>query len=48
MSTTEVIEQIDKLALEEQKEVFAFLARKILAGDHGANKPWLGKKLSFE
>jgi hypothetical protein len=48
MSATELIAEIDKLPSEEQKEVFAFLARKILAGDDCASKPWLGKRLSFE
>ncbi len=48
MSATEVIEQIDKLPSEQQKEVFAFLARKMLAADESASKPWLGKRLTFE
>jgi hypothetical protein len=48
MSTTELIAQIDKLPSAEQKEVFAFLARKILAGGDHASKPWVGKRLSFE
>jgi len=48
MSATEVIEQIDKLPSEEQKEVFTILARKIIASDRGTAKQWLGKKLSFD
>ena len=48
MSATEVIEQIDKLPSEAQKEVFTFLAKKILAGEGGSGKSWLGKRLSFE
>ena len=48
MSAAEVIEQIDKLPSEEQKAVFTFLARKILAGGGTSSKPWLGKQLSFE
>ena len=48
MSATEVIEQIDKLPSEEQREVFVFLARKMLAAQDAASKPWLGKRLSFE
>ncbi|HVM46857.1 MAG TPA: hypothetical protein VMU04_02470 [Candidatus Acidoferrum sp.] len=48
MSASEVIEQIDKLGADEQKKVFTFLARKILANDGTSGKPWLGKRLSFE
>ena len=48
MSAIELIEQIDRLPSEEQREVFVFLARKILTADDRASKPWLGKKLSFE
>jgi hypothetical protein len=48
MSAAEVIEQINKLPSEAQKEVFAFLARKVMAGKGPSLKPWLGKKLSFE
>jgi len=48
MSATEVIEEINKLPVRDQKEVFAFLARKILTQDSNEPKPWLGKKLSFE
>ena len=48
MSAIEVIEEINKLPMGDQKEVFTFLARKILADDSNTAKPWLGKKLSFE
>jgi len=48
MSATEVIEQINKLPTEEQKEVFVFLAKKVVASNSANPKPWLGKKLSFD
>ena len=48
MSATELIEEINKLPVPDQKEVFAFLARKILAESGDEPKPWLGKKLSFD
>jgi hypothetical protein len=48
MSATEVIEQINRLPAEEQKKVFVFLAEKVIADNDGSEKPWLGKKLSFE
>jgi hypothetical protein len=48
MSATEIIEQIQKLPREGQKEVFRFLAETIIASPEGTSKPWLGKKLSFE
>jgi len=48
MSASEIIEEIDKLPSEGQKEVFVFLAKKIITSGTGKAKPWLGKKLSFE
>jgi len=48
MSTTEIIEQIDKLPAEEQEKVFSFLAGKIVSKRTGGSKRWFGKKLSFE
>ena len=48
MSTIEVMDQIERLPVEEQKEVFVLLAKKIVAGQNGNPKPWLGKKLSFD
>ena len=48
MSTREIIEQINKLPSAEQKEVFVFLAGKVVAAQGTNAKPWLGKKLSFE
>ena len=48
MSATEVIEQIEELPSEEQEQVFAFLAGRIIAKRGGASARWLGKKLSFE
>ena len=48
MSAAEVIEQLNRLPSEDQKEVFTFLAKKIIAENGEAAKPWLGKKLSFE
>jgi len=48
MSATEIMEQIEKLPLDQQKEIFVFLTRKVV-GESGANpKPWLGKKLSYD
>ena len=48
MSATEVMEQIERLPVEEQQEIFVLLARKVIAGQNGNPKPWLGKKLSFD
>jgi hypothetical protein len=48
MSANEIMQQIEKLPLEEQQELFVLMTRKV-AGGNGANpKPWLGKKLSFD
>ena len=48
MSATQVIEEIEKLPSEEQKQVFVFLVGKLMAGEEPKSKPWLGKKLSFD
>ncbi len=48
MSTTEIMEQIERLPLSEQHEIFAKLARKVAAETATEPKPWLGKKLSFD
>lgn len=48
MSATEVIAEINGLPPEEQKQVFAFMVRKVLAERNPETKPWVGKKLSFE
>jgi hypothetical protein len=48
MSATEVIAEISKLPTEEQKQVFVFLAEKLLPQARGNPKQWLGHKLSFE
>lgn len=48
MSTTEVMEQIERLPVEEQKELFVLLARKVVTAGSGNPKPWLGKRLSFD
>lgn len=48
MSATEIIEQIEKLPLPEQEEVFAQLAQKVVRRRSGVSRPWLGKKLSFD
>jgi len=40
--------QIEKLPIEEQKEIFIFLTRKVVGGHEPIQKPWLGKKMSFE
>lgn len=48
MSATEVIAEINNLPLEEQREVFAFMVKKIAGERAGDAKPWLGKKLSFD
>jgi hypothetical protein len=48
MSATEIIEQIDRLPTEEQKEIFVFLTKKVVGGQSAKSASWLGKKLSFE
>jgi hypothetical protein len=48
MSKAEVIEQITNLPTEDQREIFTFLASKVLTEKTGEKKPWAGKKLSFE
>jgi hypothetical protein len=48
MSAVEVIEEINKLPVGDQKEIFTFLARKILTHNSSEPKPWLGKRLSFD
>ena len=48
MSATEIIEKIDQLPTEEQKEIFVFLTKKVVGGQNADAKEWLGKKLSFE
>jgi hypothetical protein len=48
MSATQVIEEINSLPAEEQQEVFAFLAQKMIGRCKGTEKPWLGRKLSFD
>ena len=47
-SASDVIDQINKLPLEEQKKVFVFLAGKVIASGGADSKPWLGKTLSFD
>lgn len=42
------MEQIEQLPVEEQKELFVLLAKKVVAAESGNPKPWLGKKLSFD
>jgi len=48
MSATEVIAELSKLPAEEQKQVFVFLAEKLLPQAQSNPKQWLGRKLSFE
>ncbi len=48
MSKAEVIEQIEKMPLEDQREIFVLLTKKVVGQNDGTQKPWLGKKLSFE
>ena len=48
MSKAEVIEQITNLPDEDQREIFTFLASKLLAEKTVEKKPWAWKKLSFE
>ena len=48
MSATEIIEQIERLPLPEQEEIFAQLAQKVVRRRGCIPKPWLGKKLSFD
>lgn len=42
------MEQIEKLPVSEQHEIFALLTRKVATETKSESKPWLGKKLSFE
>lgn len=48
MSALEVIQEIERLPQNEQRDVFVFLARKVAAEPVSAAKPWLGRQLSFE
>ena len=48
MSATEIIEQIDQLPTEAQKEIFVFLTKKVVGGQSAKPALWMGKKLSFE
>lgn len=48
MSAVEIIEQIGKLPVAEQEEVFAQLAQKVVSRRSDKPKPWLGRKLSFD
>jgi hypothetical protein len=47
MSATEIIKEIDRLPVEDQKEIFVFLTKKVISAEV-PSKQWLGKKLSFE
>jgi hypothetical protein len=47
MSATEIIKEIDRLPVEDQKEIFVFLTKKVISAEV-PSKRWLGKKLSFE
>ena len=48
MSATEIMDQIEKLPLGEQEEIFVLLTRKVVGAKGQGPKPWLGKKLSFD
>ena len=48
MSTTEIMQQIENLPAKEQQELFILLTKKVVGGQGPHEKPWLGKKLSFE
>lgn len=48
MSATEVMTEISKLPDEEQKQVFVFLAEKLLPEAKPNSKQWLGRKMTFE
>jgi hypothetical protein len=48
MSATEIMHQIEELPLKEQQEIFVFLTKKVVGAQNTGDKPWLGKKLSFE
>jgi hypothetical protein len=41
------MEQINRLPMEDQRQIFVFLTKKVIGGE-SASKQWLGKKLSFE
>ncbi len=47
MSSTEIINELEKLPDHEQEEVFAYLAGKVVSKRSDDPKRWLGKKLSF-
>jgi hypothetical protein len=48
MSTTEIMEQIEKLPPGEQEEIFVQLTKKVVGAKGDDLKPWLGKELSFD
>jgi len=48
MSASEIMQQIEELPEQEQQELFVLFAKKVAGGQAGKEKPWLGKKLSFE
>ncbi len=48
MGATEVIAELKKLTLQDKKEVFAYLTHEVVLANGGQDKPWLGKKLTFE
>lgn len=48
MSTAQVLDEIERLPLDEQKAVFVFLARKVGQDTQTGDKPWVGQHLSFD
>lgn len=48
MNTSEILQQIEKLPIHQQKEIFVQLTKKIAGESGNAPKHWLGKTLSFE
>lgn len=48
MNATEVIAELKKLPIEDKENVFAYLVEEVTAGRSGQDKPWLGRKLTFD
>jgi hypothetical protein len=48
MSAIEVMQQIEKMPVKEQQELFVMLTKKVAGTEAAGAKQWLGKKLSFE
>jgi hypothetical protein len=48
VSAIQVINEIKRLPVEEQREVFVFLTQTLTSAPETTGRPWLGRKLSFE